>query len=51
MSPTGNVVTGSADAGVALVETSRVVVTNNVLTTNKWGARYTVGASDNQASV
>ena len=41
--------TGSVDAGIALVETSRVLVTDNVLTDNKWGARYTVGASDNQA--
>lgn len=46
----GNVVTGSTDAAVSLVETSRVLVTNNVFTDNKWGARYTVGASDNQAS-
>eukprot|EP00903_Cladosiphon_okamuranus_P009933 g9429.t1 len=44
----GNVVTNSADAGISLVETSRVVVKDNVLTDNKWGARYTVGASDNQ---
>ncbi|CAM9939118.1 unnamed protein product [Scytosiphon promiscuus] len=44
---TGNVVYGSADAAVALVETSRVLVSGNVFGDNKWGARLTVGASDN----
>ncbi|CAM9998634.1 unnamed protein product, partial [Hapterophycus canaliculatus] len=45
---TGNVVYGSADAAVSLVETSRVIVRDNVFSDNKWGARLTVGASDNQ---
>ena len=41
---------GSADAGIALVETSRTIVRNNVIADGKWGARLTLGASDNQAS-
>lgn len=40
---------GSADAGIALVETSRTIVKNNVIADGKWGARLTLGSTDNQA--
>lgn len=41
---------GSADAGIALVETSRTIVRDNIIADGKWGARLTLGASDNQVS-
>ncbi|CAN0334916.1 unnamed protein product, partial [Ectocarpus sp. 12 AP-2014] len=47
---TGNVVTGNTGAGVSIVETSRVVISDNVFTDNKYGARLTVGSTDNQVA-
>ncbi|CBJ32199.1 Mannuronan C-5-epimerase [Ectocarpus siliculosus] len=44
----GNVVSGNDGAGVSIVETSRVVISDNVFTDNKYGARLTVGSTDNQ---
>lgn len=42
---------GSGDAGIALVETMRTIVTGNTMSAGKWGIRLTLGSADNQASV
>lgn len=47
---TDNVVYGSSDAGIALVETMRTIVTGNTVSDGKWGIRLSIGAADNQAS-
>lgn len=38
---------GSGDAGIALVETSRTIVKDNLFADGKWGARLTLGSTDN----
>lgn len=45
--PADNYVHGNGDAGMALMETFKASVTDNVFEGNKYGIRLSVGCADN----